>query len=241
MNTRYVIIKRDQKVKLFKKFLRMNCIIVCLIACSVTLGTLAGCGNKISENCEESEIHDETGAVFLADVTSNNCFLCSETAYPYLPEYHGQKNIGVVCLNTLDFTFIELNRYDERGMPQKTGNIGENTRITFNGDEFSKSITSDSRRGLARGYINVAGNEKIDIKAAEEHLCTDCLNNIINQSTNSKSGIVLINFESGEIRLISMTDAAIMMGDFYFSYNMRNTENEDPKLEFIAFYCPERY
>ena len=71
-----------------------------------------------AENSTEdvAESTEETSPRYHSDTLPEDCFLCGDGEGSPLPLYRGQKNLGVINLNSLDLSPISINRYDDFGV-----------------------------------------------------------------------------------------------------------------------------
>lgn len=104
------------------------------------------------------------------------------------------------------------------------------------------SVSEDSNRGYAHGYVYFGNDEVLDMEKAATFLCTECLNRIMDESWDTPYGIGIVNFKTREIRLLEENVTAFIFDNFYISCDLRNRGTEEkPEMDLLIFYCPERY
>lgn len=212
--------------------------------------TLASCQtSRPGEQVIETEsLTENTREVNLpryhSDTTSEDCFLCKEKKEMPLSMYCGQKNLGIIDINTMDLSPILINHYSDSGELVEEPVSGSTTQITHTGrGGFVFSVTPNVNRGYANGHLSIKNDKKLDMEMASGYLCSDCLNRImINCRRDDPSGVGVINFSTGEIRLFEEKITAFTFGDYYISCNGRDRYGSEwRELDILVFYCPERY
>lgn len=177
-----------------------------------------------------------------SETPKTECCLCENGTGTLIPAYRGQKNIGIISLNTFQLSYLQLNPYDETGWPRQE-NVHGSTQLHFTGDDcFSSHISINADRGYATGSIILNSEDTLYLSKAASFLCTDCLNYILEQSWgNSTYGIGVIDFQTLDIRLFEESVSAFSFGDYYISCSTNSDHEGDKKIDFMAFYCPSRY
>lgn len=75
-------------------------------------------------------------------------------------------------------------------------------------------------------------------------MCTECLNKAMDDGWGDEpTGMAVINFSTGEVRILRENLIAFQFGDFYVSCKAKRYETEENELEMslLVFYCPKRY
>lgn len=190
------------------------------ILLSLSALVLSGCqGKDAVEHVEDvepsSEEVVEEDSRYVSETSKEDCLLCGDGKGTLLPLYRGEENIGVISLNTFELAHIEINRYDDNGKLIQEASQGSSTRITNTGDGgFHFRVSEDTNRGYARCYLYFNKDEVLDIEQTATHLCTDCLNKAIDDVWGEPTGMAVINFASGEVRMLSENLLAFQFGDF---------------------------
>ena len=140
-----------------------------ILLVTLLLFVLTGCGTNDAEAKEKSYEHIK----FTSEVTTENCAICGE--HPDVPWawYMGQENVAIVDVNTFDYSYIEINRYNPDGS-QITEIAGY---MKMSGGEIGKHNISgmvDPDRGMAR-LNGTLSSDPIDASAIESFLCQECL------------------------------------------------------------------
>lgn len=211
---------------------------------------LTGCrGADGVEHVEDSELASE-GVVekepkYVSETSKEDCLFCGSGEGTLLPLYRGEENIGVISLNTFELAHIEINRYDDYGKLIGEPSQGTAMRRTSTGEGgFTFMTTGDTDRGYARCNLYFNLDEVLDMEQAATHMCTDCLNRAIDDGWGGDpTGMAVINFRTGELRMLREDLAAFQFGDFYVSCKSKRDETEENSLEMalLVFYCPKRY
>lgn len=207
----------------------------------------AGKKNTEAEEIKEEAAEEREEAaplMYCSDTPKSECKLCNGGKDTLLELYLGQKNIGIISLNSFELNDIELNPYDEEGNPQKEISASDSTENCSHGEgAFSVYFSENQRRGYASGLITLREDETLDPEKAASFLCEDCLNGIMDECWHREEayGIGVIDFCTGKVRLLEPAVKAFSFGDFYVSCTTVIREEPDGKqVEFLTFYCPER-
>lgn len=74
-------------------------------------------------------------------------------------------------------------------------------------------------------------------------MCTECMNRVIIDDWDEPTGMAVIDFSTGELRLLRENLLAFQFGDFYISCKAKRDEAGENALEMdlLVFYCPKRY
>lgn len=179
-----------------------------------------------------------------SDTSPEDCLVCGEGKGTALPLYRGQKNLGILNLNSFDLAPVTINRYDDSGELIEKLSKGSATHITSTGkDGFFLSVTADTNRGYANGHLSFNKSETLDMEKAASHLCSDCLNRTMDNCwSDNPLNMGVIDFSTGEIRLFEEKILAFTFGDYYISCDGKDRDDEDMRnIDLLIFYCPERY
>lgn len=223
----------------------------CLLVSAFSLSfPLAGCqtGRPDEQVIEMESLTENTREVnfprYHSDTTSEDCFLCKEKKEMPLSMYCGQKNLGIIDINTMDLSPISINHYNDSGELVEEPVSGSTTQITNTGKGgFFFSVTPNVNRGYADGHLSFKNDKKLDVELASGYLCSDCLNSIMkNCWGDDLSGVGVINFSTGEVRLFEEKITAFTFGDYYIACDGRNRDSTEwREIDLFVFYCPERY
>lgn len=190
------------------------------------------------------ETIEEYPSSYYSDTLPEECLICGDGKGTLLPLYRGQKNLGIINLNTFDLAPVTINRYDDFGeLIEKPAN-GSSTHVTNTGEGgFFLSVSEDVNRGYAHGNLSFGHDEMLDLEKVANHLCSDCLNRMMeNCWGDTPLGMGVIDFSTGEVRLFEENIFAFTFGDYYVSCRSKDSDEEDTKeISLLVFYCPERY
>lgn len=218
-----------------------------LLLCFMLSFTLTGCtSEKSSHAAENNEIQQESQKpAYTSDTSAKDCLLCGNSEKTLLPIYRGQKNIGIISLNTFDISPVEINRYDDSGNLIEEPASGMSMTTNSHGEDGLFTMASpNTDRGYANVDISFKTDEILDMDNVKENLCTKCLNIIMDTTWSSNPyGVGIINFETLEVRLLEENISAFSFGDYYISCDRREkqTEKDSTEIDLLIFYCPERY
>lgn len=216
--------------------------ILCILLCAML--ALSGCTKAPEANAAVVSTEETEEIVYVSQIQKEDCALCGNQEKSLLPAYAGQKNIGIICINTFDISPVAINRYDDFGNLIETPS--ETFSITHNGfgeGEMNTHVMPNTDRGYATVDVSFTNDKSIDKSAVETLLCADCLNTIMEDSWGEPYGVGVINFETMEVRLFEEHTTAFTFGDFYIDIEQRENE-ESPNevdLDLLIFYCPPRY
>lgn len=200
--------------------------------------------NRPAATEPEKEIEAETSPQYDSDTSPEDCRVCGEGKGTALPLYRGQLNLGIVNLNSFDLAPVTINRYDDSGELIEKLSKGSTTHMTSTGEDgFFLSVTADTNRGYANGHLSFNKGETLDMKKAASHLCSDCLNQTMDNCWSDEPlSMGVIDFSTGDIRLFEEKILAFTFGDYYISCDGKDREDGDMRnIDLLVFYCPERY
>lgn len=215
------------------------------------VSTLLGCQNsKEPETPPDSTVYpEETTAEkepqYISETSKEDCLFCGDAKGTLLPLYKGEENIGILSLNTFSLAHVEINRYDGHGKMIEEPSHGTSMTRTSTGEGgFTFMAAEDTDRGYARCDLYFNDDERLDVDEAATHLCTECLNNVMDDGFgDSPTGMAAVNFSTGEVRILRENLTAFQFGDFYVSCESKRNESSGNSLEMdlLIFYCPRRY
>lgn len=211
---------------------------------------LSGCtdpAEKKDERTAEIKQREETEKTrYVSDTPPEDCQLCGDGKERTLfPLYEGEDNIGIISLNSFEISHIGINRYDDYGKLIEEASGGMSSTMNSRGREgFSSWITENSNRGYASGSVTFYQDEQLDLDKAASFLCTECLNDILEDCWDDDYfGVGVIDFSTRRIKLFTESMRAFSFGDFYVSCELREQreDEESRSMGLLIFYCPERY
>lgn len=209
---------------------------------------LSGCQGKGATeyvtDVEQSSQETIEELLYVSETLKEDCLFCGGGEGTLLPLYRGEENVGVISLNTFQLAHIEINRYDDYGKLIEEPSQGTSMRRTSTGEGgFVFMTTGDTDRGYARCDLYFNDDETLDIEQAASHLCTECLNQVIDDGWGEEpTGMAMLNFSTGEVRMLRENLLAFQFGDFFVSCDSkRNKEDAFLKMDILVLYCPKRY
>lgn len=176
----------------------------------------------------------------LSNTESKNCIICKQ-----LNLYSNEDNLGIVCLNDDETYHVGINRYDNYGnLIKKKDTSMQMLFAPANDLRKGVQITTDTNRGYAKVDISLEESKNIDMQKAKGNCCADCLSKLQEEYYSQEPyDIVVLNYKTKEIRLLSPDLLSFLLGDFYVSFEQRTSggETEISDVDLLIFYCPERY
>ena len=198
--------------------------------------------------CQSSkELEESSGSTsYLKEtVAKEDCLVCGDSEGTMLSLHKGEENIGVISLNTFELAHVEINRYDDYGNLLEEPSQETSTRRTSTGEGgFAFMATGNTDRGYAMCDLYFNNDEFLDVEQAATHMCTECLGKAIDDGFgDDPTGMAIINFSTGEVRMLRENLIAFQCGDFYPSCESKRykTEENTLKMNLLVFYCPRRY
>lgn len=208
---------------------------------------LSGCASTLESNADTRSAavwYEKKAVTYQSRITKEECVLCNQQGSSVLAAYSGQKNLGIICINTCDISPVEINRYDDHGNlieePSETFSI---IRNGCSDEGMTTQVTSNPERGFANVNVSLTKDVAIDKEAVECLLCSDCLSAIIGEYWNEPYGVGVIDFDTLEVRLLEEKITGFTFGDYYIDINhKKKVKSSDPtELDLLIIYCPSRY
>lgn len=214
-----------------------------IVLCMFCMGTVC-CGRKEQYNTFQPETKESQVLKQEEREFKDDCVLCGNGKGTMVSMYRGQKNLGIISLNTFDIAYIGINQYSDEGklIERPAEQSSTSTRTSREGG-YSSMVSENPDRGFATGSVTFYQSASLDLEKISKHLCPDCINSILEACWDENPyGVGLIDFSEKKIRLFEKNISGFMFGDYYVSCNYRRREEEDYQdMDFLIFYCPERY
>ncbi len=183
---------------------------------------------------------EEQEDLYTSNVTAADCKLCSRMDDLYKDE----DNLGIIYMNSGELVCIEINQYDNSGkLIEESVGFMSNDMINME-DGFKTTLTINPDRGYARAKIYMEAEKRLDMEKSVSNFCNDCLTRIFEDGNSDEVyGVGLINFKTGEVKLLDTGIRGFMLGDYYVSCKFYAGEKvgDVSEMELLIFYCPERY
>lgn len=205
-----------------------NALIIMLL-----LFVLTGCGTNNAEAKEKTYEHVQ----FSSTIEKENCALCGEHPDVHWTWYMGQDNVALVDVNTFDYSYIEINRYNPDGS-QITETAGY---MKMSGGEIGKHKISgmvDPDRGMAR-LNGTLSSDPIDASAIESFLCQECLDEFASHYFEHDTVYSLAVFNFAEKTLRPMVESCPWYAADNYSVDCHY--EDDGKIDITIYYCPPRF
>ena len=216
---------------------RIITVIFSLLLCLVAVIAGTSLCNATAKNQEWTL---ESMRSLLSNTESQTCIICK-----HLNLYSNDDNLGIIFLNEDESYHIGINRYDDYGnLIQKKDTSMQMLFTPSNDLHKGVQITTDTNRGYAKIDISLTERKNIDMQKAADNCCTDCLSKLQEEYYSQEPyDIVVLNYKTKEVQLLSPDLLSFMIGDFYVSFEQRTSigETEISDVDLLIFYCPERY
>lgn len=207
---------------------------------------LSGCTSTPEPNTDAGSAawHEKKTITYESRIAKEECALCNQQGNSLLSANAGQKNLGIICINTCDISPVEINRYDDHGnlieKPSETFSI---IRNGCRDEGMTTQVTSNPERGFANVNVSLTKDKAIDKEAVESLLCSDCLSAIMGEYWDEPYGVGVIDFDTLEVRLLEARITGFTFGDYYIDIDHKEKkESSDPtEFDLLVFYCPPRY
>lgn len=207
--------------------------LLCFLLCLFSLLLTACSSNDQMKN--EAKEYEHTP--YVSSIEQADCFLCGESKKDLVNLYWDEDNVGIINLNTFEFTRLEINRYDDHG-----NLITEKAGFMQSGGLSSEDAWVHSMTDPDRGYshVQIIGEKNpIDADAIQSHLCQICLDTI--------NDMYFGDYAPSEYAVISFADKTIrpfIQNTTWFTFGNYGIEcdfEEDGDIDLFVVYCPPRY
>ena len=204
-----------------------------IFAVMLLAAMLTGCATNKSETKGKTYEHVQ----FTSKVTTEGCAICGEHPDVHWYWYKGQDNVAIVDVNTFDFSYIEINRYNPDGS-QITETAGY---MKMSGGEIGAHHISgmvDPDRGMAR-LNGTLSSDPIDASAIESFLCQECLDEFASHyfEHDNVYSLAVFNFAAKTLRPL------VESSPWYAAdnYSVDCHYEDDGKIDITVYYCPPRF
>lgn len=168
-------------------------------------------------------------------VSAEECFLCNRSG----EGLWGQNNIGLISLNSFDMMSIEINLYDTEGRPAEKSTGRLHLQSHHSGETgFWAGATANPDRGHAMLNVDLKGDLTAGREKAAAFLCEECLERILPEESGEKIGLGVIDFSTGEVKVLDRQVPWFGLGDFYVHSDW---EKRGKKVNLMIFFSPPRY
>lgn len=189
----------------------------------------------------EKQIHKEWRETnFSSDITEDNCIICKTRKM-----YSNEDNLGIFFLNNGTVHHIDINKYNESGkLVESKDTYNQMLVDSVKSGETGIIIETNRDRGYSNVDIDLGDNVKFDTDKVSNNCCETCLAQILNAYYREQPyDILVLNYKTGDLKLITPTSLSFMLDDFYISckQSIKRGEDEVSEIDLLIFYCPERY
>lgn len=166
---------------------------------------------------------------FKSEISSNDCYLCSNQTNSTAFNYWGEDNVGILNLNTLDLLPIEINRYkDGEKISEAPASYMQQNEIR-SGDSYTHARVFPDE-GFAR--VQITGVKyTINRESLQANFCQVCLDSIneVRFSQTAPAEYAILDFSKKTIHLLSPSFPWFSVG----SYGINCEFKEDTKIDLL--------
>jgi len=201
---------------------------------------MAGCGQKQED---VPDYRAEAEALYQTCAAKEDCYLCGNNST--LDWKHlGEKNVGIVSLNTFQMLPVSINRYDDAGMliEENTGCM-ESHRFVSEGNGFCTNLTIVADRGIADAQLSFNNDQRLRLESTAQLLCEDHFGELVADLYGNPYGVGIVDLESAKLFPFKENVIAFQAGDYYIHCDLEEADREgNPlKMSVYAVYTPLRY
>ena len=194
---------------------------------------LTGCSAEKSEAKKKTYEHVQ----FNSKITAENCAICGEHPDVQWAWYMGQENVAIVDVNTFDFSYLEINRYNPDGS-QITTSAGYMKMAGGKIGKHSINGMVDPDLGMAR-LNGTLSNDSIEASAIESFLCQECLDEFSSYyyEHDEVYSLAVLNFATKTLRPL------VKSSPWYAAdnYSVDCHYEDNGKIDLVIYYCPPRF
>ena len=212
--------------------------IVALILTAACVLGATGCGQQQTAEDIKRDFKAEAEAVYTSCASTNDCYLCNG-----MEEYEGQKNVGIISLNTFHVMPIDVNRYEQGQLIEENTGCLEMRSYKDPDEGFSAYLYVDADRRTAMGNISFNGDQELDLLNAAQHLCEEHLREFAESLHKSAYGVGVVSFESKKLRAFCDEVLSFPSGDYYIDCQLKeeNKKTGSKEMRILVVYTPLRY
>ena len=174
---------------------------------------------------------------FSSSIEKETCAICGVHPDVYWTGYMNQENVAIVDVNTFDFSYLEINRYNPDGS-QITTSAGYMKMAGGKIGKHSIGGVVDPDLGMAR-LNGTLSSDPIDNSAIESFLCQECLNEFASHyyEHDEVYSLAVFNFATKTLRPL------VKSSPWYAAdnYSVDCHYEDDGKIDLVIYYCPPRF
>ena len=194
---------------------------------------LTGCAADESKETTKTYEHVQ----FTSSIQKESCAACGEHPDVHWSWYMGQDNVAIVDVNTFDYSYIEINRYNPDGsqimeaagyMKMSGGKIGKHN--------ISGMVDPDLGMARLNGTLS---RDPIDANAIEGFLCQSCLDEFASHyfEHDNVYSLAVFNFSAKTLR--PLVESSPWYAADHYSVDCHY--EDDGKIDLTIYYCPPRF
>lgn len=177
---------------------------------------------------------------------AEECRLCGSVEGSIRSMFRDYEDLGILCINEWHVLDMQVRNHDENG--KLTGPLGymNATSGSLGEGKYTYSCRPNSDRGISEAtvyYGNVYyGNEVLDVKKVQKHLCQSCLDKVLEVMTVYAPGeesaqprdLCLVDFQTLELYSLQGDRSSYFAGDYYVQVD----DSKEEELGILAIYAP---
>ena len=205
------------------------------------VGFIFGYSMSVRAGKQEEQSHEpwkETD--YNSDVVREDCLICKTRKM-----YGNENNLGLLFVNEGAVNHIGINKYDEHGiLVEKEDTYTQMLTAPAYGNGMGMRIITNRDRGYADVDIELGNKAVFDMDMVSEHCCEDCIEQMLDEYFHVQPyDILVLNYSTGDLQLVSSNLRSFMMGDYYISCEQRTKKGEEEisEIDLLIFFCPNRY
>lgn len=242
----FVVLKESRTVRKCKSFglfffyekgnVMERKIVVLLVAIMLCL---SGCANAEGATIEEEK---DYSVHYTSEVSEDECCICGENDRSMMGYYRKSGMIGLVCLNTMSISSLDVRPYSNDGTEIIDNSSG--TMLTSHGEnECSFHISGMPGRGILEAEVNYGEESTPDFKKISEFLCQNCLSKVAEmyeEEMNWSDGegrfpeVCLVDFATNELYTLGEHRLGYWIRDFWV-----HIDHKEEQSDIMVIYAPE--
>ena len=201
---------------------------------------LSGCANAEGAIVEEEK---DYSVHYTSEISEEECCICGENDHSMMEYYRKSGMIGLVCLNTMNISSLDVRPYSNDGTEViDSGNF--NISTTSHGEgECRFCISGMPGRGIFEAEVHYGDNSTPDFGMITESLCQKCLDKIVEMyedEMNWSDGegrfpeVCLVDFATNELYTLGEHHTGYWIRDFWV-----HLDHGKEKSDVMVIYAPE--
>lgn len=176
---------------------------------------------------------------YISNVSSDECYVCGNLS-SFAGAFHwGEDNVGIVNLNTFEFLYLEINRYDDQGnLIEEPVGVMSSSGMSDKKNETYVHAFCHPDNGYAD--VQLTGVQyNIDRDSVQNLLCQTCLDSINDLwfTGQPPAEFAVISLDERTIQPLLNAHPWFSTGNFGIDCEFK----DDGKIDLLIHYCAPRY